>query len=309
MISIIITAYNAEKTIEKCLKSILENEYSDHEIIIVDDGSTDKTEEIINLFADEKIKYFKKENTGVADSRNYAISKAKGEYITFVDSDDYVLPNFFENLKEYMSKNIDVIKRKAIIIDNMQNQTKIEGAVFDIETGEEAFNKLWHSDKYLDTLWSYVIKKEYLDENNFCFEIGKYHEDFGILPLIILKAKTMISLNQYVYCYVQSENSIMREKNYEKTIKKANDILEHYDNILREVEKYNLNKITKENVRIYCTNTLLQKLKELNKKEKIEYIKKLNKRKVYKNIKIRNLKQLIKRIILTIEIKRMRFNL
>ena len=61
----------------------------------------------------------------------------------------------------------------------------------------------------------------------------------------------MISLNQYVYCYVQSENSIMREKNYEKTIKKANDILEHYDNILREVEKYNLNKITKENVRIY----------------------------------------------------------
>ena len=94
-----------------------------------------------------------------------------------------------------------------------------------------------------------------------------------------------------------------------KTIKKANDILEHYDNILREVEKYNLNKITKENVRIYCTNTLLQKLKELNKKEKIEYIKKLNKRKVYKNIKIRNLKQLIKRIILTIEIKRMRFNL
>ena len=69
MISIIITAYNAEKTIEKCLKSILENEYSDYEIIIVDDGSTDKTEEIINLFADEKIKYFKKENTGVADSK------------------------------------------------------------------------------------------------------------------------------------------------------------------------------------------------------------------------------------------------
>ena len=60
---------------------------------------------------------------------NYAISKAKGEYITFVDSDDYVLPKFFENLKEYMSKNIDVIKRKAIIIDNMQNQTKIEGVV------------------------------------------------------------------------------------------------------------------------------------------------------------------------------------
>ena len=117
MISIIITAYNAEKTIERCLNSILENEYNDYEIILVNDGSKDKTEKIVELFATDKIKYFSKKNTGVADSRNYGIEKAKGEYITFVDSDDYVNNNYFENLDKYMKNGIDVIKRKATIIN------------------------------------------------------------------------------------------------------------------------------------------------------------------------------------------------
>ena len=79
MISIIITAYNAEKTIERCLNSILENKYDDYEIIIVNDGSTDKTEDIINLFASDKIRYFSKENTGVASSRNFGLEKASGD--------------------------------------------------------------------------------------------------------------------------------------------------------------------------------------------------------------------------------------
>lgn len=73
MISIIITAYNAEKTIERCLNSILENDYSDYEIILVNDGSKDNTEKVVELFASDKIKYFSKKNTGVADSRNYAL--------------------------------------------------------------------------------------------------------------------------------------------------------------------------------------------------------------------------------------------
>ena len=95
MISIIITAYNAEKTIEKCLNSILDTKYNDYEIILVNDGSIDNTEKIIELFASDKIKYYKKANTGVADSRNFAIDKAKGDNITYVDSDDYEDSNYF----------------------------------------------------------------------------------------------------------------------------------------------------------------------------------------------------------------------
>ena len=135
------------------------------------------------------------------------------------------------------------------------------------------------------------------------FEKGRFHEDFGLLPLLILKAKKMVSLDDYVYYYVQTDNSIMREKNINKTIKKAKDALYHYDNILNTIKKYNLSEITKENVRIYLTNAILLKVKELNGKEQKWYIKELKNRKIYKNIKVRNIKQLIKKILLFLNIK------
>ena len=119
MISVIITAYNAEKTIEKCLNSILDTKYNNYEIVIVNDGSTDNTEDIIELFATDKIKYFSKPNTGVADSRNFGIEKANGDYITFVDSDDFVSSNYFENVDKYIEQGADLIKRKGIIIKEL----------------------------------------------------------------------------------------------------------------------------------------------------------------------------------------------
>lgn len=304
MISIIITAYNAEKTIERCINSILENEYNDFEIIVINDGSSDKTEKVIELFASDKIKYFSKKNTGVADSRNFGIEKAKGEYITFVDSDDYVSNNYFENLDKYLKQGIDIIKRKATIINEKNDEkTKIEGPVFDEITGEQAFNELCFKDIYLDTLWSYIIKKSLFTENNLYFEPNKYHEDFGLLPLVILKAKSVVSTNDYVYYYVQTDGSIMRDSDDAKTIKKSKDVLYHYDNIIEQTEKYDISRKTKENVRIYCTNAILLKVKELKGKAQNDFIKELKKRKIYKNIKARNLKQLIKKILLFVNIK------
>lgn len=304
MISIIITAYNAEKTIERCINSILENEYNDYEIIVINDGSSDKTEKVIELFASDKIKYFSKKNTGVADSRNFGIEKAKGEYITFVDSDDYVSNNYFENLDKYLKQGIDIIKRKATIINEKNNEkTKIEGPVFGEITGEQAFNELCFKDIYLDTLWSYIIKKNLFTENNLYFEPNKYHEDFGLLPLVILKAKSVVSTNDYVYYYVQTDGSIMRDSDDAKTIKKSKDVLYHYDNIIEQTEKYDISRKTKENVRIYCTNAILLKVKELKGKAQNDFIKELKKRKIYKNIKARNLKQLIKKILLFVNIK------
>lgn len=304
MLSIIITAYNAEKTIERCINSILENEYNDYEIIVINDGSSDKTEKVIELFASDKIKYFSKKNTGVADSRNFGIEKAKGEYITFIDSDDYVSNNYFKNLDKYLKQGIDIIKRKAIIINEKDNEkTKIEGPVFGEITGEQAFNELCFKDIYLDTLWSYIIKKNLFTENNLYFEPNKYHEDFGLLPLLILKAKSVISTNDYVYYYVQTDGSIMRDSDDAKTIKKSKDVLYHYDNIVEQTEKYDISRETKENVRIYCTNAILLKVKELKDKDQNDFIKELKKRKIYKNIKIRNLKQLIKKILLFVNIK------
>lgn len=324
-VSIIITAYNAKKTIERCLNSILETDYDDYEIILINDGSKDKTEEVVQLFASDKIKYYYKENTGVADSRNVGIMQAKGDYIAFVDSDDYVSNNYFEEIDKYINDGVDIIKRKGIIKKETdlpnENQTdykdkteknhnsevngevKITGAVFDETSGEDAFNKLCFTDVYLDTLWSYIFKRDLFIKNNFVFDKNKYHEDFALIPLLILKADKVVSLNKYVYYYCQTVGSIMREDNYEKTIKKAEDVLYHFDNIIKKAESYNLQKRTVENVRIYCTNAILLKVKELHGKEQEWYIRELKKRKIYKNIKARNLKQLLKKIILFINIK------
>lgn len=308
MISIIVTAYNAEKTIERCLNSILDNNYDDYEIVVINDGSVDKTEEIVQLFASEKIKYFYKKNEGVSSARNLGLKKSIGEYVTFVDSDDYISNNYFEGLDKYIKckekEKVDIIKRKAVIVnENSKQEKKIMGPCFDKVSGEEAFNKLCFEDKFLDTLWSYIIKKSLFEENNLKFIEGKFHEDFGLLPLIILKAKTFVSLEEYVYYYIQTENSIMREKNEAKTLKKAEDALFHYDNILENIQNYNINKRTKENVKIYCTNAILLKVNELEGKTQKDYIKQLKKRKIYKNIKVRNIKQLIKKILLFIDIQ------
>ncbi|MEK8181048.1 glycosyltransferase family A protein [Flavobacterium buctense] len=102
--SIIIPVYNKEKFVFKTLKSILAQTYSDYEIIIVNDGSTDNSETIIQSFKDHRIQYFSKENEGVAVARNYGLAKARGEYICFLDADDFWYPIFLETLYSYCKK-------------------------------------------------------------------------------------------------------------------------------------------------------------------------------------------------------------
>ena len=134
------------------------------------------------------------------------------------------------------------------------------------------------------------------------FPSGTYHEDFATMPIIILKAKSFVSLDKREYFYVQSKNSIMRNDNDKKTRKKLEDKLMHFDNLIKTSNNMNIQKQTKENFAIYATNSLLVVLKDLNGENKEFYKKELKKRKIWRYIKIRNLKQLIKRIILLIKI-------
>ena len=106
ILSVIVPVYNTEKYLEKSIKSIIKSKFKDLEIIIVNDGSTDNSEEIIKEIIEEnkdfKIKYLKKENGGLSDARNYAIPYANGKYISFVDSDDYIDENLYLNLIEQL---------------------------------------------------------------------------------------------------------------------------------------------------------------------------------------------------------------
>lgn len=305
-ISVIVPIYNVEKYIARCIDSILAQNYENLELILINDGSTDGVEAIINKYLEKYpniIKYIKKENTGLSDTRNIGMQKSTGEYIMFVDSDDYLEQNLLTRLIPYINQDVELIKFKTQKVkESGEIIGMMNGPVFDITTGEEAFSKMCFVDELMETAWLYLYKSELLKENNFKFAKGLYHEDFGLIPLVILKAKTFVSTNICGYNYVQSSNSITRIQDYQKTIKKLNDLLVHYDNIVNKIEKYDIKSKTKEDVKIFCTNSILLSINNLEKRDRKNFIKEIKKRKMTSNIKVRNPKQLLKRILLKISI-------
>ena len=201
-----------------------------------------------------------------------------------------------------MQEEIDVIKFKLQRVnENGEIQEKISGAVFEIESGETAFEKLYPTDVLLDSPCVYLFRSNYIKENNFKFKVGTYHEDFGLIPIIVIKANSVVSTDLYIYNYVQSTDSITRNEDYKKTIKKMEDALTQYDCMLTQIE--GLSNRAKENIKIYYTNAILLKLKELKKDDQNCFIVQIKNRKMENNIKARNFKQIIKRIILMISIK------
>ena len=305
-VSIIVPVYNTADKLERCLDSLVNQTNEDIEIVIINDGSTDNSEEIIKKYEEKYkdiISYYSKQNEGVAKTRNFGIEKAKSDYILFVDSDDYIDKTLIEKLKPYIDKNIDMIKFKLQRVDEDGNITeKVDGPTFEKKTGEEAFNILYSTDVLLDSPCVYLIKKELFTKNNFKFQ-RTYHEDCGLIPLVLMSAKTVVSTPYYLYSYVQSKNSLMRNEDYNKTIKKMEDMLFHYDNAIKTIKVMNLSKKTKDNAKIYYTNVVVLKLDSLKEADKDKYIKEIKKRKMYKNIKIRNLKQLIKRLLFKFNVK------
>lgn len=304
-LSIIIPVYNTEKHLKKCFDSIVNQNNSEIEVIVVNDGSTDNSEVIIKEYTNkykDVFTYYKKGNTGVADTRNFGIEKATGEYIMFLDSDDYIDKKLYDNIKKYIDEDIELIKYKMQRIDENDKIIEIvQGATFEKVTGEEGFNKLYGTDVLLDSPCVYVIKKDIFIRNNLKFKVGTEHEDFGLIPFVIVLAKSMVSTNFYGYYYVQSQGSLMRNENYQKTIKRIYDALGHYENAKEYSQKINVSKLTQENIMIYYTNAVILKARDLKEEERKKYIEELKKRKVFKNIKARNLKQMIKKILLMID--------
>ncbi len=310
-VSVIIPVYNTERYIKRCLDSILNQTLKNLEIIVVNDGSKDNSDIIIKNWIKENkknidIKYIEKENTGLSDTRNIAVKKTRGKYISFIDSDDYIDENLYYNLKKYMDDNIDVIKFKIKTVDVTGNVLeKLDGPIFSTCTGEKAFEKLCTQDKYMDPACIYLYRRNFFIENDFKYSVGMYHEDFGLTPLVIANSKSFVSTNEYGYYYLKRENSITAKNDIEKNVKKANDLLKQYDEMIKKITEYKISKHTKNLIKRYYTNAVILKAKELydNDEEYNKYIEEIQKRKMYKNIKPYNLKQALKRLILKYNIK------
>ena len=176
--SVIIPAYNAEDTIERCLQSLLVQKRNDVEIIVINDGSTDKTATIINNIAstNETVMCLHQANGGVSNARNNGLSRASGTYITFVDSDDWVTDNYFSELDK-MDSNTDLCFFR--FVESTEDSATLFNQIDSCEAWVDKLNLLLSS-RIIMKPSNKRLKKEIIDSNNIRF-VENLHisEDFN----------------------------------------------------------------------------------------------------------------------------------
>lgn len=214
LISIVVPVYNIEKYIARCIKSILNQTYDNLEIILVDDGSTDNSARICKSLqnVDPRIIVLSQKNTGLSAARNTGISYSHGEYISFIDGDDYISANFVKEMFESLIANkADIAVCSILNVDDTGKavgiSTKLNDAVL---TNEEVFNKIVANESKAWTIISAcnkIFKKNLFD--NIKFPEGKLNEDAFIAYPLFASADRICFLKNYLYYYVQRESSIM----------------------------------------------------------------------------------------------------
>ena len=308
MISVIITVYNKEKYLQKCLDSILAQTFRDFETIIVNDGSVDQSKYIINQYKQQcnDIRVYNNSNHGLSYSRDFGLSKALGSHFMFVDGDDYLAPDLLETLNQTVLCNPDVdvisfdINR---VSEEGQKVGEIKKPSFVTLPGEEALVRFILGATTYATPWGYLYKKTYWDSYGFHFAQNRYHEDFGLTPLVIMKAKHVISLDYIGYHNVLSKDSIMRTDDKQKVLKRAYDFLYHFDVLAKEAGQTNIKKDTLDLFYVHIVHALIKKAMSLNKPERNAYIHQIRKRKVYLLLPTNNIKRKIKYMAVRINFK------
>ena len=295
--SIIVPVYNVENYIKKCLDSIFEQTYTDYEVIVVNDGTKDNSMDIVKNYP---VKTITQKNQGLSEARNHGVEKAKGDYLIFLDSDDYWDKDLLLNISKSLTNSPDVVRFQIReVYENNDKKIDYEEKPFENKDGVSAFEEIvkYH---FIENAWCYAIKRTYYQKEKFSFKKGTIHEDYGLTPLIIMKAKIVNSISYIGYNYLQRQGSIMSSNNYEKTIKKVSDMYNHYLFLISEIDKTNLNSKT---FKSYAANSVILKICDLEKKEYKEYKKKLRKDKVYKNLLSNTLPRKIKKILVKISPK------
>ena len=292
-VSVIVPVYNVEKYIEKCLNTLVNQTLEDIEIIIVNDGSKDKSEDIIKDFMKKypkKIVYLTKENGGLSDARNFGIPYAKGEYVAFLDSDDYVELYTYKEMYEIAKKeNSDMVE--CDFIWEYPDKGRVD--IGDLYDGKHEM-----AERVRVVAWNKLIRRTILEETKIEFPKGYRYEDLEFTYKLIPYLNKVSFLKKPCIHYIQRNNSISNTQN-ERT-KEIFDILDHVIDYYKEngiYEEYNT-ELEYTYARILLCSSLLRMCKIGDKKIRKELInrtwKNLNtkfpnwkKNKILKNMKSR----------------------
>jgi glycosyltransferase involved in cell wall biosynthesis len=284
-ISVIVPVYKVEAYLKTCVNSIQNQTFQKLEIILVDDGSPDNSGKICDELAknDSRIKVIHKKNGGLSNARNEALKIATGDYIGFVDSDDCIIPEFYEYLYSLIKKhNTDIsqgnfLRISSEYINDVTNiiarENEKQNIIEKVYTNKEALDILYDikEDPYVQevVVWNKLYKKEIFE--NITFKEGKLHEDEFTTHKILYNANNIVVSTKYIYGYMQTKNSIMRQ---EISLKRIEDNLGASLSALEFFENKGVNNLEYKIALRYLENCIelsgkIAKEESLNKTEKL----------------------------------------
>lgn len=302
-VSIIVPVYNVKKYITQCIDSVLNQEYINIELILIDDGSNDGSEIICEEYAqkDDRIKVIHKKNEGQSIARNLGIDIASGKYIFFLDSDDYIKDDIFiHNIPIMEEKKLDLILFSCkTIYDGIERTNEMDNYKRDrnlkynkVLNGEDMMEELINNKSFLIPPYLYITKLELIKKNNIKFYEKIIHEDDLYTPRVILKSKKVEVLdNEFYVRRYRKSSTVTNEKGIKNYI--GHSIV--FKEFIKVVQNYRNNKVFKalENLLSQYCLILINHYYMLNKKTRNQYkkdyreiIKTTKEWKYFNNIKV-----------------------
>jgi len=214
-VSVIVPVYNVENYFEQCINSLLDQTYRNIEILIIDDGSKDKCGEIADKYmsSDNRVKVFHKENGGLSSARNYGLEKATGEYYSFIDSDDYVVPSFIEKMVSCaVEKNADMVICNffsCFINNNIPNSKLAKYPEKKVFTSDEFLEGLYYYPGAFSFAWNKLYRKKLFDDLKFADMLC---EDSQIMLTIAERSKAIGFVRDPLVYYRRRKSSILNGK-------------------------------------------------------------------------------------------------
>lgn len=255
-VSVIIPVYNVEDYIEKCLDSVVNQTIDDIEIIIVNDGSEDKSKEKINKYLEkykDKIKYFEKENGGLSSARNFGMPHATGEYIAFLDSDDYIDIEAYEEMYNLAKKEDADMVECDFIWEYPKKKKKDIGSTY--------HSKKEMIEKARVVAWNKLIKRRIIEEAKVQFPLGLRYEDVEFFYKLVPYLNKVSFMRKCFVHYIQRDNSIVNNQN-----SRTKEIFIVLDNVIKYYKEKGIYEEYKQELEyIYVRFLLCSSLKRMCK--------------------------------------------
>ena len=266
LLTVVIPVYNVEKYLKRCVESVLVQGWHNYDILLVDDGSTDSSPQICDDYAKvyDFISVIHKKNGGLSEARNTGISHAKGDYVYFPDSDDWLEPQTFKELAEVLeSQEFDIVSFNREFVKGEEDPIVSDPLVTQVFEGKDAFVQVLKHSYITGFANDKVYKKSLFIDNNISFPKGKYYEDLGTNYKLFLSAENVFATNQKYYHYlIDNPDSITQSWNEQK----FSDMFEFYKDIFySDFVRSRLNQEELQTSQLYYVNGLIHILASLYK--------------------------------------------